>query len=131
MKFFTLACLISTTMLTYSNSSTAQHNAVLHTASLVSVSPSTAVVNQLTCSIKNDRVLLNWTIDNNQSANQIEIESSADGKNFIMAALVFGTDKNDSDNYAYYEKAKKIKTFYRLKIINKDSTAQYSAIVTP
>ena len=131
MKFFTLVCFIGINMLTYTNSVSAQNNVSPIAASLVSVSPSTAVVNQLTCSIKNDRVLLNWTIDNNQSANQIEIESSNDGKNFTMAALVFGTDKKDTDIYAYYEKAKKGKNFYRLKIINKDGSIQYSDIVTP
>ena len=131
MKFFILVCFIGINMLTYTNSVSAQNNVSPIAASLVSVSPSTAVVNQLTCSIKNDRVLLNWTIDNNQSANQIEIESSNDGKNFTMAALVFGTDKKDTDIYAYFEKAKKGKTYYRLKIINKDSSIQYSDTVTP
>ena len=131
MKFFTLACFVSIIMLTNSNSLSAQNNVAPIAASSVSVSPLTAVVNQLNCSIKNDRVLLNWIIDNNQLANQLEVESSTDGKNFAMAALVFGTDKKDSDNYFYYEKAKKGKIFYRLKIINKDNSVQYSAIVTP
>ena len=131
MKFFTLACFVSIIMLTNSKSLSAQNNVAPIAASSTSVSPLTAVVNQLNCSIKNDRVLLNWIIDNNQLANQLEVESSTDGKNFAMAALVFGTDKKDSDNYFYYEKAKKGKIFYRLKIINKDNSVQYSAIVTP
>ncbi len=131
MKFFTLVCFIGINMLTYTNSLSAQNTASPIAASVVSVSPSTAVVNQLTCSVKKDRVLLNWTIDNNQSANQIEIEASTDGKNFAMAALVFGTDKDDTDSYAYYEKVKKAKTWYRLKIINKDGSVHYSAVVTP
>lgn len=131
MKFFTLVCFAGLSMLTYLNPVSAQNNTSASIASSVSASPLTAVVNQLTCSLKNDRVLLNWTINNNQSANQIEIESSTDGKNFSMTALVFGTDKKDSDIYAYYEKAKKGKIFYRLKIINKDSSVEYSAMVTP
>lgn len=131
MKFFTLVFFIGINMLTYTNPVSAQNNASPITASLVTVSPSAAVVNQITCSIKNDRVLLNWTIDNNQSANQIEIESSTDGKNFTLGALVFSTDKKDTENYAFYEKAKKGKVFYRLKIINNDSSIQFSPIVTP
>ena len=131
MKFFTLACFLSIIMLTNSHSLSAQNNVAPNGPSSVSASPSTAVVNQLNCSIKNERVLLNWVIENNQSANQVEVESSTDGKNFTMAALVFGTDKKDTDDYYFYEKAKKGKTFYRLKIINKDSSVQYSAIVTP
>ena len=128
MNFFTLAFFVSIIMLTNSNSLSAQNNVAPITASSAL---STAVVNQLNCSIKNDRVLLNWVIDNNQSANQVEVESSTDGKNFTMAALVFGTDKKDTDDYYFYEKAKKGKIFYRLKIINKGSSVQYSAIVTP
>lgn len=131
MKFFTLVCFIGINMLTYTNSLSAQNTSSPATAALVSVSPSAAVISQLTCSIKNDRVLLDWTIDNNEAANQIVIESSTDGKNFTMAALVFGTDKKDTDNYAFYEKAKKGKIFYRLKIINNDSSVHFSAIVTP
>ena len=118
-------------MLTNSNSLSAQNNAAPITVSPASAAPSIAVVNQLNCSIKNDRVLLNWVIDNNQSASQVEVESSTDAKNFTMAALVFGTDKKDTDNYYFYEKAKKGKIFYRLRIINKDNSVQYSAIVTP
>ena len=131
MKFFTLACFVSIIMLTNSHSLSAQNNVAPIGPSSVSASPSIAVDNQLNCSIKNDRVLLNWVIDNNQSANQVEVESSTDGKNFTMAALVFGTDKKDTDDYYFYEIVKKGKIFYRLKIINKDSSVQYSAIVTP
>lgn len=95
------------------------------------VASSTPSVNQFTCTIKNDRVLLSWVIENNQSANQVEVEFSADGKNFTMAGLVFGTDKKDADNYFFYEKVKKGKMFYRLKIINKDNSFLYSPVVTP
>jgi len=130
MKFFTLACFVSIIMLTNSNSLSAQNIAPI-TVSSASASSPTAVVNQLNCNLKNDRVLLNWAIDNNQLASQIEVESGTDGKNFSMAALVFGTDKKDTDSYYFYEKAKKGKIFYRLKIINKDNSVQYSAIVTP
>jgi len=131
MKFFTLAFFVSTITLTLPNSLSAQINATPATASASPVSSLIPLVSQLNCSIKNDRVLLSWVIDNNQSASQVEVESSTDGKNFAMAALVFGTDKKDADNYYFYEKAKKGKIFYRLKIINKDSSVQYSAIISP
>ena len=131
MKSINLACYVSLVLLTYTTSLSAQNNSAALATSSSIASPSTAVVNQLNCTFKNDRVILTWIIDNNQSANQVEVESSTDGKNFTMAALVFGTDKKDTDNYYFYEKAKKGKIFYRLKIINKDSSAQYSVVVTP
>jgi hypothetical protein len=131
MKSINLACLVSFVLLAYSTSLSAQNNSTAITTSSTLAVPSTAIVNQLNCTIKNDRAILTWIIDNNQFANQVEVESGTDGKNFTMAALVFGTDKKDTDNYYFYEKPKKGKIFYRLKIINKDSSVQYSAIVTP
>jgi hypothetical protein len=90
-----------------------------------------ASVSKIKCTISNGRVLLHWNIVNNQEADQFEIESSTDGKNFHMAALVFGTEKQDTDDYFFYEKVTKKKTFYRLKIINKDKSFHYSDIITP
>ena len=81
--------------------------------------------------IKNDRVLLNWTTDKNQEADKFEVERSLDGKNFVMAALVFGTDQPDKVEYQFYEKNKKVKVFYRLKIIQKNLSVEYSAIISP
>lgn len=110
----------------------------VNTASAQDHSPSFAVnttskvaVNSFECNSTNGKTILKWNIINNQDAEQFEVESSTDGKNFSMAALVFGTDKADSDDYLFYEKAKKKKTYYRLKIINKDRSVQYSGIVTP
>ncbi len=90
-----------------------------------------ASISKIKCTISNGRVLLNWNIVNNQQADQFEIESSTDGKKFHMAALVFGSEKQDTDDYFFYEKATKKKTFYRLKIINKDKSFHYSDIITP
>jgi hypothetical protein len=81
--------------------------------------------------INTDRVLLNWTLDKNQMVDQIQIESSADEKTFIMAGLVFGTDQPDKAEYLFYEKNKKKKSFYRLKIINKDQSITYSSTIVP
>ncbi|MEI9945669.1 MAG: hypothetical protein WDN26_15810 [Chitinophagaceae bacterium] len=76
--------------------------------------------------IQNNRVSLNWTVDTNQDTNQFEVERSTDGKSFTMAALVFGTDKTDTDQYQFFEKAKSKKLYYRIKILHKDQTVSYS-----
>jgi hypothetical protein len=70
-------------------------------------------------------------INHNELVSQIEVESSRDGKNYSMAALVFSTEKKDNDVYYFYEKAKTGKLFYRLKILHKDQTIRFSAIVSP
>ena len=90
-----------------------------------------ATILQFSGTINSQRILLNWTIDKNQGVDQIEVERSKDGKNFDMAGLVFGTDQADKAEYFFYEKNKKTKLFYRLKIINKDRTSIYSSIISP
>ena len=90
----------------------------------ISITP--AKVTSINGNISNGKLLLQWTVSENENANQFEIEKSSDGKNFKMTALVFGTDKAESDNYLFYEKAEKKKFVYRVKIINKNQTISYS-----
>ena len=73
--------------------------------------------------------MLQWIVSENENAAQFEVEKSTDGKNFSMAALVFGTDKTATDNYQFYEKAGKKKVAYRIKIINKNQTIDYSSVI--
>lgn len=79
--------------------------------------------------ITGNKVLLSWTVGKNEEADQFEVERSIDGKNFKMAALVFGTDKADTDTYQFFERTKNSKNSYRLKIIYKNGTAGYSQVI--
>jgi hypothetical protein len=80
-------------------------------------------------SIENNKIFLDWTVGENETVYQFEIEKSNDGKNFTMAALVFGSDKPATDNYRFYEKADKRKVTYRIKIVNKDKKTEYSSLI--
>lgn len=80
-------------------------------------------------SLNKQKVILNWVVGENQTADQFEVEKSNDGKIFFMAALVFGTDKTDKDQYQFYEKAGNHKVSYRIKLINKNRQTAYSSIV--
>jgi hypothetical protein len=79
--------------------------------------------------VNNNKVVIDWTVLENETADQFEIEKSTDGKNFTMAALVFGTDKPATDYYQFYEKATNQKISYRIKLINKDKKTEYSTVV--
>jgi hypothetical protein len=83
----------------------------------------------ITGSISNHKVILNWVVGENESADKFEVEKSADGKTFTMAGLVFGTDKPETDNYQFYEKAGHKKILYRIKLINKNRQAEYSSVI--
>ena len=79
--------------------------------------------------VSNNKVLLNWTVDGNQEADQFEVERSSNGKTFVMAALVFGTGKPDMDHYQFYEKKTKTKMSYRIKVILKNGAIAYSPVI--
>ena len=81
---------------------------------------STAKFISLEGKIIDEKVKLIWNISENETADKFEIEKSVDGKNFSMAALVFGTDKMNSDQYQFYEKVNSGKILYRIKQINKN-----------
>jgi len=76
--------------------------------------------------INRKKVLLSWTVGENQETDRFEVERSTDGKKFVFAAMVFGTDKAGIDYYQFYEKMKKAKTYYRVKTVAKDGTVSYS-----
>lgn len=80
--------------------------------------------------ISNQKIQLNWKTEENDQINLFEVEKSYDGKNFSLAALVFGTDKNSAEEYIYFEKNTGKKTVYRVKIISKDKQVYFSAPVT-
>ncbi len=76
------------------------------------------------------KTTLNWTITNNEDADRFEVEKSADGKSFETAALVFSTNKSGTDNYQFFEKENKSKTYYyRIRIISKNGSVEYSQAI--
>jgi hypothetical protein len=79
--------------------------------------------------LEKQKLILNWVVADNKMADKFEVEKSFDGKNFSMAAVVFGTDKDANDYYQFYEKAGKRKMLYRIKIINKNLQTEFSAII--
>lgn len=92
--------------------------------------PAVPSVMEIKAVIADQKVLLNWKAEENQLINLFEIEKSVDGKNFTLAALVFGTDKTAAEDYRFFEKNNGKKVTYRVKILSKDKQIYYSAPVT-
>ena len=99
----------------------------LRSAFTISISPATLI--SVNGTVSNNKVILNWVVGANETADKFEVEKSTDGKTFTMAALVFGTDKTETDNYMFYEKVSKQKVLYRIKMINKNQHAEYSSVI--
>ena len=69
---------------------------------------------------------LEWKVSDNSQVSLLEVERSADGKSFSLAAVVFPGEKAADTNYMYYEKLKNRKTYYRVKIILRNGAIAYS-----
>src|SRR5690606_36715260 len=50
------------------------------------------------------KVYLEWTVEKNSESNLFEVETSRDGKNFRLAAVVFTSEKKGQEAYKFYEK---------------------------
>ena len=77
----------------------------------------------------NNKVSIQWVINENETVEQFEVERSFDSKNFSTVALVFGTDKAQTETYMFYEKNISKKVSYRIKCIDKNQVVTYSDIL--
>ena len=79
---------------------------------------------------KNNKVTLNWTIADNEIANNFEIERSFNGRDFTSIGVVFASEKMGTENYMFYETTSGTdKVMYRLKMIDKNREVNYSRIL--
>ena len=79
---------------------------------------------------KNNKVTLNWTVADNETANSFEIERSFNGRDFTTVGVVFASEKMGTENYMFYETTSGTdKVMYRLKMIDKNREVDYSRIL--
>jgi len=79
---------------------------------------------------KNNKVTLNWTVADNETANNFEVERSFNGRDFTMVGVVFASEKVGTENYMFYETTSGTdKVMYRLKMIDKNREVDYSRIL--
>ena len=80
---------------------------------------------------KTNKVTLNWTVADNETAKSFEIERSFNGRDFATVAVVFASENRGSEKYAYYETVNaNDKVMYRLKMIDKNHEADYSKVLS-
>lgn len=79
--------------------------------------------------LNNNKVTLQWTVQQNESADRFEVERSDDAVHFRTAGLVFSTSKTGTEQYPYTESLLSPKSYYRLKMMDKSGAVNYSAIV--
>ena len=79
---------------------------------------------------KEGKVLLNWNTTAEENSSRFDVEGSADGQQFYKAGSTLAKGGNSSQ-YAFTDAlAKKGINYYRLKMIDKDGTFDYSKIIS-
>lgn len=77
---------------------------------------------------KNNEVILNWEIDQQEGIAIYEVERSNDGKNFTRLSSV---EINAANSYSYIDNSPFAgNNFYRIKAISRNKSGVYSKIVT-
>ena len=121
-------------LLTLSQNASAQNEfatfTALQTSTNLQTSTSAPTISEFGCSVSKDRVILKWNVSSNETADRLIIQRSKNGKKFTMVGLVFGTDKADMDSYQFFEKMKSKKGFYRIIIVRKDQSVEYSPVIS-
>lgn len=128
MRLILTTLLMSTLSISLYTPAQAHHRAAPFTATYFSGQDSVEF-KDLSCVLKNSRVELSWSIGNNESADRLIVQRSLDGKNFEMAGLVFGTDKNSLDQYRFFESVRSRTAYYRIIVVSKDKSVVYSPVV--
>jgi hypothetical protein len=79
---------------------------------------------------KNNKVTLNWTVADNEIANNFEIERSFNGRDFTTVGVVFASEKMGTENYMFYETTSGTdKVMYRLKMTDNNHKVDYSRVL--
>ncbi len=75
---------------------------------------------------------LNWKAENEINFSHYDVERSTDGVSFNKIATVAGAAASGVNNYSYSDNVKNISSavyYYRLKMVNKDGSSNYSAVI--
>src|SRR6187402_2241797 len=79
---------------------------------------------------KNNKVTLQWRVENNETTDQFEVQRSNNGIEFKTIGIVFASERRDVEDYMFYETiSSSDKVMYRLKMIDKRKDVSYSKIL--
>ena len=79
--------------------------------------------------VQNDKVSVDWNVENQSNMKQYEVERSADGKNFSIVAEI-AANNNSSSSYNWLdENAAQGNNYYRIRSVDVNGKIEYSSIV--
>ena len=78
-------------------------------------------------SVANNAITLKWLVENEISFQQYEVEYSNNGVDFMNAAIIKAEQKS---SYSYVFKSNNLKTYFRLKLVDRNGKFTYSNIIS-
>jgi hypothetical protein len=88
------------------------------------------VLTKWKASVINQEVTLNWSTENESNIDKYMIEKSIDGSFYTCLASLVAINKNEgAHDYSYIDALQNGISYYRLKLVYKDNSVQYSAIL--
>lgn len=73
--------------------------------------PVNSAISNVTATVVNNNIVLNWNVTNELSASICEVQASKDGKNFTSIGIVMGADpKQNNNGFAFKQNLSKIKS---------------------
>jgi hypothetical protein len=118
-----LALILITSMEVSAQSATAPQGAV-------KPAPTPLKITSFNGSISDKKILLDWSVTENETGAHFELEKSFDGKNFETSAVVLISNKTGIEKYAYQENAEfKGTVYYRVKMVNRNMSFYFSRIL--
>jgi hypothetical protein len=83
-------------------------------------------ITQFSGNHQNGKTGLSWTVANNDQVKQFAVEKSIDGANFSFENTMLPTTKSGIETYQYFTLQSTAKTYYRIKVTDKEGKSQYS-----
>lgn len=79
--------------------------------------------------LASQKVFLQWQVDQNKKWEYFEVQESSNGTDFSPLGIVFSTEKNGEERYAFQEKTTLQKGYYRLQLVAPNKTAHFSKTI--
>jgi len=75
-----------------------------------------------------EQTILNWSINQNESARIFEVQKSSNGTDFKVVGIVMTSERSGEERYEFKERSGKGNQYYRIRLVNSDQQELFSEV---
>lgn len=87
------------------------------------------VLKSFSASKRNEKIVVKWTVEENQSGDHFELQHSADGNHFSTAQTIFTSEKTGTEQYQTTANNQAESRYFRLMLVNRNHLVSYSKVI--